>query len=139
MSELPITYLYEPFSTLKEDSDLRCNNISLKVSETKKVLNPLTLSWAKSSRTILGKSLNESWTLQNILCRNVNENITNNSPSNIFKNHSYFQSYHQKYHRCRRQYLEKLVSVNGLTIFFINFQTKKNPSHAHSARWCLMT
>ena len=68
--------------------------------------NPLTLIAVKSSLTILSKSFKRKQNLENIWWRNVNQNITNNSPSNILRNHSHFQNHHQKYHRSRRQNLE---------------------------------
>ena len=44
----------------------------------------------------------------------MDQNITNNSPSNILQNHSQFQSYRQKHHRSRQQLLDELQSNNGL-------------------------
>ena len=45
--------------------------------------------------------------------RNINENITNNSLSNIFENQSQFKSYRQKYHRSRRQKTVLMVNVDA--------------------------
>ena len=66
--------------------------------------------------TILMKpfKLNHSW--ENIWRRNVNQNITYNSPSNILQDLLQFQSYSQKYYRSRRQFLKEILSINGLRI-----------------------
>ena len=74
------------------------------------------LTAAKSSLTILMKSRKQKHTLENIWWGNVNYNITSISPLNILWNLSHFQSYHQKYCRSRREFLEELLSVNGLSI-----------------------
>ena len=60
---------------------------------------------------IAGKSIVK----KNVWWRNVHQDMTDNSPSNIFYNHLRFQSYCQfKYCRSRQQFLEKLLSVNRL-------------------------
>ena len=71
---------------------------------------------AKSSLTILMESSRQQHSLTNISRRNVIRNITDNSPSNILKNHCQFHSYCQKYHRSRRQLPEQLLSTSGLNI-----------------------
>ena len=45
------------------------------------------------------------------------QDITNNSLSNIFLNDYYLQIHCQKYHRSRLQFLEVLLSLNGLIVF----------------------
>ena len=47
------------------------------------IFNPLTLTAAKTGRTILMKSFSLKHHWQTIWRRNVDQNITNNSPSNI--------------------------------------------------------
>ena len=61
-----------------------------------------------------------SW--ENIWMRNVNQNITYNSPSNILQDLLQFKSYFRKYYRSRRQFLEDLLSINGLR--YVNFYLK---------------
>ena len=76
-----------------------------------RIINPLTLSAAKSSLTILSKSFKWKQSLENIWRRNIYQNILN-----ICIINSHFQSYHKKYRRSIQKYLEKHVSSNGLTI-----------------------
>ena len=91
------------------------------------IVNPLMLTAAKYSLTILMKSSREKLSYENIWRRNVHENTTNNSPSNIFKNHSQFLTYCQKYHRSRRQFLDELLSINGLITMLLT--TLLSPSN----------
>ena len=63
-----------------------------------------------------GLPLKKKHCWENILSRNVNHTPTNNSPSNILLCNSQFQSYGQKIQRSRRQFLEELLSINGLTM-----------------------
>ena len=79
--------------------------------------NPLMLTAAKTSLTILKKSFRFKHNWQNIWRRNVDQNITNNSPSNILWNNSQFKSYCQKYNCSRRQYSKEGLSINGLNGF----------------------
>ena len=71
-------------------------------------INPLMLTAAKSSPTMLMIFCRQKQCQENIWWRNDNQSVTYNSSSNIFKNHSHFQSYCQKYHWSRRQFLEEL-------------------------------
>ena len=59
---------------------------------------------------------NHGW--ENIWRRNVNQNITYNSPSNILQDLLQFKSYGQNYYRSRRQFPEDLLSINGLRTLF---------------------
>ena len=79
-------------------------------------VNPLMLTAAKTSLTMLRKSFRLKHNWQNITRGNVDEHITNNSPSNILYNHSQFKSYRQKYLQSRRQFLEEIFGINGLNI-----------------------
>ena len=72
------------------------------------------LTAAKISLTILRKSCRRKHSWRNISRSNVIHNITNNSPSNILQNQFQFQSYCQKYCRSRQQFLNELLSMNGL-------------------------
>ena len=79
------------------------------------MFNPLILRAAKSSMTILMKSCRQKHTYENIWWRNVQQDITNNSPTNILRNHPQFQSYCQKYHRSRRQFMYVWVELARYT------------------------
>ena len=50
----------------------------------------------------------------NIWRRNVNQNITNNYPSNILHSHSSSSCYCQKHHRPRWHFLEEILIMNEL-------------------------
>ena len=78
--------------------------------------NPLMIAATKSSLTNLEKSFKQKRIWENIWRRNVNQDTTNNSPSNILWNHFQFQSYCQKYYRSRQQFLEEHLSIDRLTI-----------------------
>ena len=54
--------------------------------------------------------------IKNIWRRNVYQNITNNSPSNISWEFALFPSYFQKYENGRQYFPGELLSVNGLMV-----------------------
>ena len=53
--------------------------------------------------------------LDKYLKENALQNMTNNTPSNIFQNLSLFQSYYYKYQLSRRQFLQELY-ISGLNM-----------------------
>ena len=77
-------------------------------------LNPLIPTVAKSSLTILMQSCKQKTSWRNISKRNVIQNITNNSPSNVLQDHAHFQSYCQKYCTSRCHFGIELRNDKGM-------------------------
>ena len=75
------------------------------------VINTLILTASKDNLAILMKSFRQKHCKKNIWRRNINQNSTNSSHSNVLQNNSLFQSYCQKYLISRRQFLEELLSI----------------------------
>ena len=70
--------------------------------------NPLTLRVAKTGLTILLIFSSQKRFIKNIWKRNVYQNNTNNSPSNILREFALFSSYFQKYENSRQHFPAEL-------------------------------